>query len=634
MYAAVLTSLLVAAAAFLPQVRVWGLNHLAFYPLPLRLTLLGLVAVAFVPPVAGPLYAGLGAAVRWLGRGSESRGTTVAVVGGAVATALFVTFMTATNLLGDGQLIAQSFEAAHQGNPTVVMRSPGAILKEEKIAQGATLLYYWAGLWATNVFKQPGPVIGIRVFNCILGGLLIFLLLRIVRRSPLPTDLKSWLLALGLFGTTLQLYFGYMENYAPLVFFMFLYVTIAFLVMHHSRPLWWAIVAWVVATYTHVSGMVFLPSLVFLCVWRLARGRRRAVVQRLPVLLVLVMLVGAVAARFTGLAEFLLPVYDSKEGYGIFHPAHLVDILNELAMLLPVLPVVAVVWWVGRREERRADADRPDRDEWMVQPVEWAFVGLMLAGNFVYIFCFDAVIGMARDWDLFAMFTVALVPWTLMSLHRYTRTTGSEGRRIAGWAAPSLLLVAVLGVAWFGINASRWRTADRFEAILEYDKRHGSYAGENLAIFYHDNNRLDRAITVIEKTYTTWRNPRHAVRVALYYDEAGRQTEAIALMYQVLENHPGYDKALFRLLLLLERTNRWSEITTVAGEGVKYYPREAVYYFYLGEALIREGKPQEGLEAFRACLRLNPPTAVRQHINAAFEKYGDDATPGDPGEPQ
>jgi len=630
LYAAIIGVALIAAASFLPEVRVWGLNHLAFYPLPLRLALLVLLAVSFVPPVARVAYRGLRGAVGWIERGDDTRGTVIALSAGIVATGLFITFMTATNLLGDGQLIAQSFEAAHMGNPTVVMRNPTAIIKEETIARGATLLYYWAGKWATNVFKQSGPVIGIRIFICILGGLLVFLLLRMIRRAPLSSDLKAWLIVLGLFGTSLQLYFGYIENYAPLVFFLFVYVTVAFLVMHGSRPLWWAIVSWGAATFVHISGMVFLPSLLFLCAWHWARGKRRIVIDRMPIVLVVLMVVGAVAARFTGLSEYLLPVYDEKAQYGIFHPAHLADMVNEVFMLLPIIPVVAVVWWVGRQMERRADAElKRSKSEWLLQPVESRFVGLMLAGNLVYLFCFDAVIGLARDWDLFAMFIVALVPWALMALRRYTRFTGEEGDAISRWALPSLLIVVVLGVAWFGINASRWRTAERFEAILEYDKRHGSYAGENLAIFYYDNNRLDLATTVIERTYVTWHNPRHAVRVALYYDEAGRQPEAIDLMYQVLERHPGYDKALFKLLLLLERTGRWEEITTIAREGVTYYPNQPIYYFYLGEALIRGGNAAQGLLAFERCLALNPPVVVQDHINAAIKAHSG-KTPQDP----
>jgi tetratricopeptide (TPR) repeat protein len=107
----------------------------------------------------------------------------------------------------------------------------------------------------------------------------------------------------------------------------------------------------------------------------------------------------------------------------------------------------------------------------------------------------------------------------------------------------------------------------------------------------------------------------------MYYQEAGRISEAIVLMYQVLERHPGYDKALFKLVTLLERADRWEEMTPVAREGVEYYPDQAVYHFYLGESLIREGKTEEGLEVFERCLALKPPTGVREHIGRAFETY-------------
>jgi hypothetical protein len=55
---AVASFALVATASFLPTTRLWGLNHLAFFPVPLRLALLGLVAVCFLPPLARILMSG------------------------------------------------------------------------------------------------------------------------------------------------------------------------------------------------------------------------------------------------------------------------------------------------------------------------------------------------------------------------------------------------------------------------------------------------------------------------------------------------------------------------------------------------------------------------------------------------
>ncbi|MDH5271418.1 MAG: hypothetical protein OEY32_16000, partial [Candidatus Krumholzibacteria bacterium] len=139
------TALVVAVAAFLPAVRLWGINHLAFLPLPFRIASLSLIALAFLPPVARGLYQG-GATALERAAGLRTRpGAMVALVAIAVAsTVVFYSFRSATNLLGDGQLIAQSFEAAEEGHDQVIMRSARAIVTEEGIAPGATLLYYGA----------------------------------------------------------------------------------------------------------------------------------------------------------------------------------------------------------------------------------------------------------------------------------------------------------------------------------------------------------------------------------------------------------------------------------------------------------------------------------------------------------
>ena len=65
------------------------------------------------------------------------------------------------------------------------------------------------------------------------------------------------------------------------------------------------------------------------------------------------------------------------------------------------------------------------------------------------------------------------------------------------------------------------------EKILEYDKTHASYAYENLAIFYHVNNNLEKAAEMIEIACDISHNPRQYVRLAMYYDEMERYDEAL-----------------------------------------------------------------------------------------------------------
>jgi hypothetical protein len=616
--AAAAAFLLVAVASFLPAARLWGVNHLAFYPLPVRILALALVAVTFVPAVARALYASL---VGGIARLSAWRWGSAAIAAAAVvAVAAFFFLRSATNLLGDGQLIAQSFIAAHEGNKDVVMRSVPAILKEEPIAPGATLLYYGSARASTRLFGGD-PVTGMRVLMCVLGGLLVFVLLRLTRDLPASASLRAWLLVLGLSSCALQLYFGYIENYAALVLLLALYTVSAFRVMHGKGSLGWPVALLALAAYTHIQGLLFAPSLALLALWRLLRGRRRVLLATATPILAALTVGAVIAGAWTGYGKHYLPLRATADAPGMFSPAHLVDMGNEMLMLLPALPVLLALAWLGRGFDRTlTDADKKrmrrdaDAGAWFMETIEWRFVGLILLPCTLYLLVFKPEIGMARDWDLFTMVSVGLVPLFLLVLNRYVTLGAVPGNAVARFAAPSLALSLVLGWAWFGVNASPWRTAERFERILHYDESHASYAYENLAMFYHDMGGLQRAVALLERTTERYGNPRQFVRLAMYYEEMGRDEQAIGVLYRVLVGHAGFDKALFKLLTLLEKKDRWEEVENVAREGILHHPREAVYPFYLGQALLRAGRTEEAVATFRACLTLNPPAAARVYI--------------------
>ena len=72
------TVVLFGVASFLPDERLWGLNHLAFFAMPLRLALLALVAICFIPPFARLLLEGFLSATSWLTR--PGRNTTITLL--------------------------------------------------------------------------------------------------------------------------------------------------------------------------------------------------------------------------------------------------------------------------------------------------------------------------------------------------------------------------------------------------------------------------------------------------------------------------------------------------------------------------------------------------------------------------
>lgn len=618
---------LVAVSAFLPDLRLWGINHAAFLPEPARIALIALIALSFVPPVARALYRTAMAGAERVGALQRRPGAMVALATVAIAsTAVFYSFHSATNLLGDGQLIVQSFEAAEEGHDQVIMRSADAIVSEEVIAPGATLLYYGA-IKSLKPFKRT-TVDSMRILNCVLGGLFVFFTLLASSSRAIANDSRVWLVILALFSSSMMLFFGYIENYTAPLFFLLLYVIAAFRALHRMGSPWLAAVPLLCAVYSHVQCVLFVPSFVYLMLWTKVRGRRDLLLRRwMPVFAAATVLGVAGATLYEPIRRFYVPLGFSDAEYALFSPGHLMDVGNEILLLLPIVPTILAMAWAARRAERNRGAARSDAralkdpSAWFSHPAEWQFAVTILIPCALYLVLFHPEIGMARDWDLFSMATTALVPLVLLVHNRYTRATGTTPDATARFAAPALVIVMVLGVSWVAVNASTGRTVDRFQRILTYDQTHASYAWENLAILQHDSGQLKEAIQSMERAVDVSRNPRQIVRLAVYIEEDGRVDEAIAILEEVLARRPEFSKARFRLVMFLEKTGQWERMLPVARDGIQHSPGDAIYHFFYGESLLRAGQTEDALQIFRACQTMDLPQTAKQYIASTLAKH-------------
>jgi tetratricopeptide (TPR) repeat protein len=615
----VVTVVMIAAAALVPAARegrLWGINHLAFYSVPVRLAAVILMALAFVPGIARPAYDAL---VRVPGalRDAGGRSNLIIALVALGSVFLFYQLRAATTLLGDGQLLLKSFEVGHAGtNDKVLMRSVGSIVTSDLISPGTTLLYYGVMKLVAGPIGRP-VADALAMVPSLLGGIYVFFVLRFVRDLPASNTIRAWLLVLGIFTAGLQLFFGYIENYSLILLLLALYVAAALRVLHGRGAIWVPAVLLLAAAYAHVQSLVFLPSLIYLVAWRRSGCNDRVAGNLfVPVLLILTV-AGALVARALEIpGDFYLPWTANEDTYGIVSPGHLLDMLNEAFMLVPVLPFVVVAWWVGRRAPAGDTSDG-----WFNTPREWQFVAMMLVTCLVYMTFFKPEIGMARDWDLFSMSVVALVPLVLLAVNRYLTRTAPGRNAAAVITVPALVVTVVMAVSWIGINASADRTTDRYEAILDYDTTHVGYAYENLATFYYDRNDLPRAIRAQEKGATISGNPRIYAKLAGYYELYGDIESGIEVLRGAVERYPRHQKARKKLLDLLEKGQRWEEMERVSRGGHEFYPREPIYAFALGVALVRQGKTEAGVEALRDCLELNPPEAMRKHVQGFITNY-------------
>jgi hypothetical protein len=408
-------------------------------------------------------------------------------------------------------------------------------------------------------------------------------------------------------------------------------MVLALRALHARSPLWMAFIPLVMACYAHIQSILFLPSFVYLLVWIRTPSRRSTLLRYWTQSFAAAALVAVVAAPLVvKMRKFYVPLGFSNDKYALFSPHHLIDIANELFILLPILPVVAAMAWIGRNAG--GDASRDARAtktpvEWFAHPAEWQFVATILIPCAYYIAFFHPEIGMARDWDLFTMSTTALVPFVLLVLNRYLRATELPMEKVARFAVPSLVVLLIASASWVCVNASTERTMARFKNILTYDRTHAAYAWENLAILQHSRSDLPAAIATMRIAYDHSRNPRQGTRLAVYLDEAGQTDESKQIVEKILVRWPDYSVARFRLIVFLEKEQNWTRILEVARDGVKYNSDEGIYYFFYGEALMRAGDTKAGVEMFQKTRQFKLPDAITQHVNEVLRQYPAEAAP-------
>ncbi len=596
------TFALIAAASFLPGKRLWGINHLAFYPLYIRLAALALLCAALTPPVSRGVYGALSRAADRLPPQGRLRNV-AALAAAAASVAVFWLLRSSTLLLGDARLVASNFEHAFHPDYALIVSSPRIILLHESIARGTALLYHYAARISLEAFGAPA-VDGIRFLNCLLGGVLVYVMLRAVMAKPRPGAMAVWTVTLIMTSGAMELFFGYVENYTPLLFFGALYVLSGLVYMESGKgrfiPAVFACL--ILAVFMHIQGLLLLPSFVLLLI-RHSRARERVGPAYLTAALLAVTAAGTyLFAVLTRYGRHFLPVFASEEVFGALSPSHLADIANELVLVLPAVLVAAAL---ARTRPRNPDA-------------RLHFLLLVLLPCLIFLFVFKPDLGMARDWDLFSITALGLVPLALVIVGSALR---AGGRRLSErLTAPAAVMSAVLALAWVGVNADPGRSARRFEAMLEYDLTRAPYAYEVLAQHYRNRGDLDEAVAIIEKGTSLSYNPRLMSLAADLYDERGDTEHAIRLYREVLERQPEIEGARRNLVLLLHRLGRYGDLYQVSRDGTRYHPEKPVYHYFYGLALIDAGEVQRGIDELLTCRRLGPGDDVIANIDRALDR--------------
>jgi hypothetical protein len=445
------------AAPRLGEVTAWGLWPVTFLAPAVRWTLALLVAVLCLPTVSERLLT-LGRRLAPTPAGRSAHPPTRWFAAWALLSLpLFWALRLVHTRWGDAYIL------------TNAIPYPDPALRLVYTWQAPLTVFWHAKLWALGqrLWQWPDAFPAYAVTSVAAGAVYVFVVLQLAwevgRSRGQRVLVAGLLLSLG----TVQLFFGYVENYTLPAAAIVLYLWLAARQVAGKTRLWLAASVLGLAMALHPSTLNLAPSLLVLTAVNARReGWPRSLLQTaLPLLLIGLGVVALMQAGGHGLqalfssdrpgggdGRWLVPLWTTStrwEHYTMFSWGHLVDILNQQLLSAPVSLAAVILSWRGWRQWLKTattDALPPSLATYV------RFLVVATAGSLLFILLWNPDYGGQRDWDLFSL---SSLPLTVLAGVLLGQALTTERTRLE--AALALIGVSIFHTAaWVFQNTQPW----------------------------------------------------------------------------------------------------------------------------------------------------------------------------------
>lgn len=473
----VLIALHLAVPVLWTEEAAWGLWPVTYVPPMWRWVLAALAAATCVPSLAGRIVDWGSNLLDRLLRpmaGWPLRTRHLAFAGMALLSMVpFYLFHIVHTRWGDSYILVNGLAYADPAlRITGSWQAPLTIMLHARLWQLGHGLFGWPDAWPAYRLLSP-----------LAGVLYVYVLLRLA--DGIGRNRTEKLVIIGLMATlgTMQLFFGYAENYTLAAVGILLFLWLALEAMLGRRALWQPALALAITNGLHPSTIVLDPALLYVG-WQWARaskpsghsgGHRPAWAVAWQIALPMAVVVTAVlllmeasghgiATLLTtdrpggGDARWFVPltaVSTRWERYTMFSWAHLRDWLNEQLLTAPVtlggLVICGLTLILGRPVRNRRDgSNQPAMPG--TATAELTFLALTTALYWLFTWVWNPDYGGQRDWDLFSL---AALPATLLLARLLPRLLPDRHQL----AQAGLMLTAASAfhtVAWIYQNTLPW----------------------------------------------------------------------------------------------------------------------------------------------------------------------------------
>ncbi|MDE3259242.1 MAG: tetratricopeptide repeat protein [Gemmatimonadota bacterium] len=581
----------------------WGADLLYYYPDSLRAVFILLAILVLVPFVRVRIHA-LFAAIPAALWGKGVRTWIVRTLFILLALVGFIALQSARHLLGDGYLYLRELDA---GMTERVDRAPLTFALIRFLHDAG------AALWRTaeNTY---------RVYSYASG--LLYLVLAFATAGALGRNgrEKSVVFAFLLTAGYVQLFFGYVENYAFYMPASLLFLLAGLRSLEGRAPLYVPALVLGLLVPFHFLFVLFAPSLLILgyCGYRrreTSMPRWKNVVDKLaavcsaPLAAVLVLwIAGFDFSAFlerTGGKHHILPLFADSGfhvPYRIVSVSHLLDFVNLQILSAPAAAMA--VFLFGGKDFRHHP-----------------FLLSAAAVPLFFTCIANPEIGAFRDWDILALPALPLTLWAAAALLERRRQDERSRRSVSVICAAAALHTLL----WIGLNANPAAAEARYVHLMGRLSGHASsYGWETLGTYYRLQGRTVPALNAYKRALdANPQNPRHWLSVGIIYCDLGRPQRGIDHLRKATEIQPDLAEAHINLGTAYLGAGRHEAAIDHLRKAVELQPEGTLALVNLGAAYNEAGSYGEALDPLRKALELQPGhPGAHVNIGASFHGLG------------
>ena len=441
--------------------------------------------------------------------------------------------------------------------------------------------------------------------------------------SALGRNKREMSIVLAVLLTTgyMQLFFGYVENYALYMPGVLLYLLLGLRTLENRMPLYAPALVLGILLALHQVFAVFGPSLLFLA-YRGWRHRQEAalflktaatVAALLCVPVSTAALLGLCGIGFEGYLDRMggrnfLPLFADPglhSEYRIFSFAHVLDFVNQQLLVAPVACMACVL--LRKRDLRHQTF-------------------LLIAAVFPLISTFIArpEIGVFRDWDIFSLPALPLTLWVATALMERVRA----GEPLFHSAFILCGAAAFHTLFWVSLNAGTGPSEARFVHLA--NRLTGISAVNSWLTLGEFHRRQDNTTAALQAYRRSIEadptNPNRWLRVGRVYREIGQPANAIRYFEKAVELRPDIAVSYMSLGAAYSDFGQFDRAIEFTKKAIAIQPDNATAHRNLGAMYRMIGQVIKAIEHLERAVALRPDQAATHgNLGETYREAGNNA---------